>query len=165
MILRSKVALTTYAAVVAAITASAVGLIGPAQQLLPSASAFLGIAHRPRKNRSSSVSSRQDHHHHHPLLAVFEGTVVVCTGPTCTKNGSPKTLQVMEELVAATAAATSESGSSPPFTIETINCVSDCAECAMGPNVELRAKGDDGPFYPIKNRVKTEQDVKAILGL
>ena len=83
----------------------------------------------------------------------FQGTAVACTGRTCTQKGGKKMIALLQELAPE------------GVTVETINCVSECAECNMGPNVELRATGDDGPFYPIKNNVRTEEDIRSILGL
>jgi hypothetical protein len=137
MILRSRI-----------VAVSAAFFFLASANLQGSASAFMGVEHSSTARRFSSTTSK--------LSAAFEGTAVACTGPTCSKNGSKKALKVFEELAAQ---------SDGKLKIETMNCVSECSECAMGPNVELRAEGDDGPFYPIKNKVKTEEDVKSILGL
>jgi hypothetical protein len=81
-------------------------------------------------------------------------TLVVCLGPTCKKTGGKKALVLFEQFAKEL-----------NVNVETVSCVSDCAECGLGPNVEIRKAGDDGPFYPIRNGIKTEEDVKSVLGI
>ena len=105
------------------------------------------LKHHPSYHSSKTIQLQAE-----PLES--GSTVIVCTGPTCGKKGSKKTVPIFQELA-------SELG----VNVETFSCVSDCAECGLGPNVEVRKIGDDGPFYPIKNNVKTEEDVKSVLGI
>ena len=114
------------------------------------ANAFLlvtTVKHHPSYHSSKTIQLQAE-----PLER--GSTVIVCTGPTCGKKGGKKTVPIFQDFA-------SELG----VNVETFSCVSDCAECGLGPNVEVRKVGDDGPFYPIKNNVKTEEDVKCVLGI
>lgn len=136
-------------------------------KILVGALSLYGVTNHKALSRSSTCLRESSSHSStsrttsSSISPPFEGTVVVCTGPTCTRNGGgQKLVQVMQELLSFEDKAMVDR-----ITIETVNCVSECAECGLGPNCELRAAGDDGPFYPIKNKIKEAEDVRRLLGL
>eukprot|EP00529_Nitzschia_sp_RCC80_P036550 CAMPEP_0113468672 /NCGR_PEP_ID=MMETSP0014_2-20120614/15483_1 /TAXON_ID=2857 /ORGANISM="Nitzschia sp." /LENGTH=196 /DNA_ID=CAMNT_0000361083 /DNA_START=478 /DNA_END=1068 /DNA_ORIENTATION=+ /assembly_acc=CAM_ASM_000159 len=161
--------------ILAVLLAVVVGFSSVTGTMTPSTVMAFSPSHITTASRSLARSSNNDRHRYRNQnlqnqmappsddvtrtdTTLAEGsTVVVCTGPTCSQRGSKKMLAVLKDLV--------DQGNLN-IEAETIKCVSECAECALGPNMEIRANGDDGPFYPIKNGIKTEQDVRSkVLGL
>jgi hypothetical protein len=120
----------------------------------PAVSAFLVTrsATSTQQRTTTYQSTRQLQLHAEPLES--GSTIVVCLGPTCKKTGGKKALALFEQFA-----------KDLNVNVETVSCVSDCAECGLGPNVEIRKSGDNGPFYPIRNGIKTEEDVKSVLGI